>query len=266
MLSTGNKMTPLRPGGRDAPPARMSRRLAESRELDKARMQALARYGRRHLKRGEVLYRATDKFASTYVVHSGFFKTVQMLTERCHQVIRFDMPGDVMGFEAIGGTAHLCTAVALEDGDVFVIPYPLLSDGGHDGLPMQRQLHQVMGREINRQHVTMMTLGTMSARDRLARFLLNLSERFAGLGYSPSEFHLRMTRQDIGSYLGLTMETVSRILSSLQQANLIAVDHRRIRILDAASLAELSEPPSMDRLHGRGGLAPLTETPHHAAG
>jgi DNA-binding IclR family transcriptional regulator len=75
-----------------------------------------------------------------------------------------------------------------------------------------------------------------------------------------------MTRQDIGSYLGLKMETVSRILSSLQQANLIAVDHRRIRILDAASLAELSEPPSMDRLHGRGGLAPLTETPHHAAG
>jgi len=243
----------------------MSRRIAEPRKIDKARMYAPASYGRRHLKRGEVLYRVTDKFASIYVVHIGCFKTVQMRTDGRHQVIRFDMPGDVMGFEAIGGAVHICTAVALEDSEIFVIPYSRLSYGGHDGLPLQRQFHKFMSREINRQHGTMLILGTMSASDRLARNLLNLSERFADLGYSPSEFHLRVTRQDIGSYLGLTIETVSRILSKLQQADLIAVDHRHIRILDIVSLADFPAQQSTDRLHGRRGPAPLTAPPHQTA-
>lgn len=195
-------------------------------------------YCRRTVKRGESLYRGGDKFASLYVVHSGFFKTEQMLEDGRQQVIGFHMPGELMGLEAIEGDVHICRSVALEDSEVCVIPYSRLSDGGRDKALLQRQFHKAMSHAIGRQHIAMLLLGTMRASERVARFLLMLSERLAGLGYSPSEFHLRMTRRDIGSYLGMNLETVSRILTKLQKAGFIDVDQRHIRILDIAGLAD----------------------------
>jgi CRP/FNR family transcriptional regulator len=114
---------------------------------------------------------------------------------------------------------------------VCIIPYAHLEEP-----PLQRQLHKVMSRELVRDHGVMMLLGTMSAEERLAAFLLNLSTRFVARGFSPSEFHLRMTREEIGSYLGLSLETVSRLFSRFQDEGLITVQQKHIRILDVPGL------------------------------
>jgi CRP/FNR family transcriptional regulator len=108
---------------------------------------------------------------------------------------------------------------------------------------LQHHLHQVMSREIVRDHGVMMLLGTMRAEERLAAFLLNLSQRFGARGYSPAEFHLRMTREEIGSYLGLKLETVSRAFSRFQDEGLISVQQKHIRIVDIPRLKTLLTPP-----------------------
>jgi CRP/FNR family transcriptional regulator len=96
-----------------------------------------------------------------------------------------------------------------------------------------------MSREIVRDHGVMMLLGSMRAEERLAAFLLNMSQRFTARGFSPSEFHLRMTRDEIGSYLGLKLETVSRAFSRFQDEGLVAVQQKHIRILDTPGLKRI---------------------------
>jgi len=193
-------------------------------------------YTRRRVKRGESLYRAGDEFSSLYAVRSGFFKTVQMLDDGREQVTGFHMGGEIMGMDGIGPEKHGSSAVALEDSEVCVIPYSRLMNLGHEMHGLQRQFHKVMSREIVREHGVMLLLGTMRAEERLAAFLLNLSQRFTARGYSPSEFNLRMTREEIGSYLGLKLETVSRAFSKFQEDGLISVHQKRIRIRDVAGL------------------------------
>lgn len=193
-------------------------------------------YTRRRVKRGESLYRAGDEFSLLYAVRSGFFKTVQMLDDGRDQVTGFHMGGEILGMDGIGPEIHGCNAVALEDSEVCVIPYSRLENLGRDMHFLQRQFHKVMSREIVREHGVMLLLGTMSAEERLAAFLLNLSQRFTARGYSASEFNLRMTREEIGSYLGLKLETVSRTFSKFQEDGLINVQQKRIRILDVAGL------------------------------
>ncbi|HEY6241699.1 MAG TPA: fumarate/nitrate reduction transcriptional regulator Fnr [Burkholderiales bacterium] len=204
-------------------------------ELDMDRIEELV-YTRRRLKRGDSLYRAGDGFSSLYAVRSGFFKTVQTLEDGRDQVTGFHMAGEMLGMDGIGPEVHICNAVALEDSDVCVIPYSRLENLGHDMQGLQRQFHKVMSREIVREHGVMLLLGTMRAEERLATFLLNLSQRFTARGYSPSEFNLRMTREEIGSYLGLKLETVSRTFSRFHDDNLIRVHQKHIRIIDVAGL------------------------------
>ena len=193
-------------------------------------------YTRRRIERSESLYRSGNEFNSLYAVRSGFFKTVQTLEDGREQVTGFHMAGEIMGMDGIGPEKHGSSAVALEDSEVCVIPYSRLVNLGHEMHGLQRQFHKVMSREIAQEHSVMLLLGTMRAEERLATFLLNLSQRFTARGYSASEFNLRMTREEIGSYLGLKLETVSRAFSKFQEDGLISVHQKNIRIRDVAGL------------------------------
>ncbi|HXS52991.1 MAG TPA: fumarate/nitrate reduction transcriptional regulator Fnr [Usitatibacter sp.] len=188
-------------------------------------------YTRKRVKRGETLYRAGEPFESLYAVRSGFFKSSMVLEDGRDQVTGFHMAGEIVGMDGIGTDRHAADVVALEDGEVCVIPYGRLEEAG-----LQRQLSKLMSRELVRDQGVMMLLGTMRAEERLAAFLLNLSQRFLARGYSAHEFHLRMTRDEIGSYLGLSLETVSRLFSRFQAEGLVSVQQKHIRILDAAGL------------------------------
>jgi CRP/FNR family transcriptional regulator len=143
--------------------------------------------------------------------------------------------------DGISSESHTCNAVALEDSEVCVIPFAQLEGLSREIQALQHHFHKVMSREIVRDQGVMMLLGTMRAEERLAAFLLNMSQRFVARGYSPAEFHLRMTREEIGSYLGLKLETVSRAFSKFQEGGLIAVQQRHIRILDIPGLKTVLE-------------------------
>jgi CRP/FNR family transcriptional regulator len=197
---------------------------------------------RRPVKRGEYLFRAGTALQSLYAIRSGFMKSSVLHDDGREQVAGFHMMGDLMGLDAIGTSQHLCDAVALEDSEVCDIPLKDLEEMSRTIPSLQQHFHRIMSREIARDYGVMLLLGSMRAEERLAAFLLNLSQRFAARGYSSLEFHLRMTREEIGSYLGLKLETVSRTLSGLQAQGLIAVQNKHLRILDIDALRALVSP------------------------
>lgn len=188
-------------------------------------------YTRKRIKRGDTLYRNGEAFGAIYAVRTGFFKSSVVLEDGRDQVTGFHMAGEIVGMDGIGTDHHTSDVIALEDSEVCIIPYARLEEAG-----MQRQLHKAMSRELVRDQGVMLLLGTMRAEERLAAFLLNLSTRFVARGFSPSEFHLRMTRDEIGSYLGLSLETVSRLFSRFQDEGLIGVQQKHIVIHDIAGL------------------------------
>jgi CRP/FNR family transcriptional regulator len=193
-------------------------------------------YARRRLKRGEALYQSGAEFTALYAIRSGSFKASLFDGEGREQVSGFFMAGELLGLEALGSGTYNAAAVALEDSEVCVLPYALIEVMAQEVPGLQRRLHAVLSREIVRDQGVMMLLGTMRSEQRLATFLLNLSARSVRRGYSSSDFHLRMTREEMGSYLGLKLETVSRLFSQFHDAGLIAVDHRHVRILDVPGL------------------------------
>ena len=195
---------------------------------------------RRRIKRGEPLFRAGDRFDAVYPIRLGFFKTRVTSDDGREQVTGFPMPGDILGFDAISAGAFQCDALALEDAEVCVVPFDRLETLTREFNGLQRQLHRVLSREIVRDQGVMMLLGTMRAEQRIATFVLNLSQRFAQRGFSPREFILRMTREEIGNYLGLKLETVSRTFSKLQEEGVIAVEQKRLRIEDAPRLRDIA--------------------------
>ena len=194
---------------------------------------------RRTLKRGELLFRCGDAFESLYAVRTGFFKTRVSSEDGRDQVTGFQMAGELLGLDGIGGDRHSCDAVALEDSQVCVIPYEQLEALSREFTDLQRQFHKIMSREIVRDHGVMLLLGSMRAEERLAAFLLNLTQRLRARGFSPSSLVLRMTREEIGTYLGLKLETVSRCFSKLQDDGVLSVRQRQIRVLDSAALQKV---------------------------
>ena len=196
-------------------------------------------YARRKVKRGEALFRAGDRFTSVYAIRVGFFKTALNHGDGREQVTGFQMPGELLGMEGIGSGEHSSNAVALEDCEVCVLPFATIEEIGREIPALQRHLQGVLSREIVRDHGVMMLLGSMRAEERLAVFLLNLSKRFIRRGWSASDFHLRMTREEIGSYLGLKLETVSRLFSKFQADGLMEVNQKHVRIGDIAGLEKL---------------------------
>ena len=193
-------------------------------------------YARRRVRRGDSLFNAGDEFSAVYAIRSGFLKMTVINDDGREQVTGFNMPGELLGLDGIGTGRYHGNAVALEDAELCVLPFSLLEELGREVPTMQRHLHGVLSREIVRDHGVMMLLGSMRAEERLATFLLNLSKRFTRRGYSPSDFHLRMTREEIGSYLGLKLETVSRLFSRFQEDGLIEVQQKHVRIIDIAGL------------------------------
>jgi CRP/FNR family transcriptional regulator len=194
---------------------------------------------RRTVHRGETLFRAGDGFQSLYAVRAGFFKTCVSSEDGRDQVTGFQMAGELLGLDGIGTDRHTCDAVALEDSVVCVIPYHELEHVSQQVQDLQRVFHKIMSREIVRDHGVMLLLGSMRAEERLAAFLLNLTQRLHLRGYSQSALILRMTREEIGSYLGLKLETVSRTFSKFQDEGILEVKQRDIRILDHDALKRL---------------------------
>jgi CRP/FNR family transcriptional regulator, anaerobic regulatory protein len=193
-------------------------------------------YTRKRIRRGESLYRAGASFKSLYAVRSGFLKSYAITDDGREQVTGFQMAGEMVGLDGIETDTHNLNVEAIEDTVVCVIPFARLEQLASRVPELQRQLHRMMSREIVRDQGVMMLLGTMQADERVAAFLLNLSQRFAARGYAAAEFLLRMTREEIGSYLGLKLETVSRVFSKLQKSRLIDIQNKHVRICNPLGL------------------------------
>ena len=194
---------------------------------------------RRAIARGESLFRSGEAFSSLFAVRTGFFKTCVSSVDGRDQVTGFQMAGELLGLDGIGTDRHTCDAVALEDSQVCIIPYHQLEDLSRELPDLQHHFHKIMSREIVRDHGVMLLLGSMRAEERLAAFLLNLTQRLRARGFSGSSLILRMTREEIGSYLGLKLETVSRAFSHFQEAGLLTVKQRQIEVLNPDALQKL---------------------------
>jgi CRP/FNR family transcriptional regulator len=193
-------------------------------------------YLRRTVKRGEPLFVAGDACTALYVLWRGSLKTTVVDSDGHEQVTGFYMAGDALGIDCVGGAKHSDTALALTDCDVCVMPHLLIEPMAREVPALQHRLHAAMSAEIVHNQRAMMRLGSMRADQRLASFLLSLSRRSVRRGLSGHALELHMTRIDIGSYLGLTIETVSRLLSLFQREGLVQVNHRHIRLLDIGGL------------------------------
>ena len=198
---------------------------------------------RRKVKRGTTLFHDGDKFTSLYAIRTGFFKTCVAAEDGRDQVTGFQMAGEVVGLDGIVNDRHTCNAVALEDAEVCVMPFDRIEELSREVSALQHHVHRIMSREIVRENGVMLLLGSMRAEERLAAFLLNLTQRLHARGFSACELVLRMTREEIGSYLGLTLETVSRTFSRFSEDGIVEVRQRHIRILDSAALQRIATPP-----------------------
>ena len=197
---------------------------------------------RRKVKRGAMLFRNGEKFTNLYAIRTGFFKTCVDTEDGRDQVTGFQMAGEVIGLDGIVNDQHTCNAVALEDAEVCVMPFDRLEELSREITALQRHVHKIMSREIVREHGVILLLGSMRAEERLAAFLLNLVQRLFARGFSQSELVLRMTREEIGSYLGLKLETVSRTFSKFADEGIVEVKQRHVRILKIDALKEIVNP------------------------
>ncbi len=191
---------------------------------------------RRKVARGDNLFRNGDKFNALYAIRTGFFKTRISAEDGRDQVTGFQMAGEIIGLDGIVSDQHTCDAVALEDAEVCVMPFDRIEELSREITSVQRHVHKIMSREIVRENGVMLLLGSMRAEERLAAFLLNLVQRLHARGFSQSELVLRMTREEIGSYLGLKLETVSRTFSKFVEEGIVEVKQRHVRILNADAL------------------------------
>ena len=224
------------------------------------------KFTRRRLQRGDVLYHMGDHFESIYAVRSGFFKTRVLLENGRDHVTSFRMNGELLGFDGIGSQIYSCDAIALEDCEICIIPYQRLMHLASKVQSLSLEFNRMLSREIVREQQIMALLGTMQADKRVVTFLLNLSMRFGERHYSATHFVLRMTREEIGNYLGLTLETVSRVLGRLQTAKLIGIEHsKEITLLDIDRLKALSSGESDPLLLTKHLGAPISFRPQPIA-
>jgi CRP/FNR family transcriptional regulator len=195
---------------------------------------------RKQVKQGQMLFSNGDAFKSLYAIRTGFFKTCISNEDGREQVTGFQMAGEIIGLDGIVTDQHSCNAVALEDAEVCVMPFANVEELSREFPVLQRHVHKVMSREIVRENGMMMMLGNMRAEERLAAFLLNLVQRLHARGFSQSEMILRMTREEIGSYLGLKLETISRTFSKLCDDGIIEVKQRYVKILAPDELKKIT--------------------------
>lgn len=192
------------------------------------------------LTRGDKLFHAGQAFEFLYIVRSGSLKTVQPAEDGEFQVMGFHVPGELLGLDAISDERHQCEAIALERTSVCAVPFDRLEHMASDFPSLQHQLHRVISREIIHDQEHLAALGRRTARERVALFLCSLSRRMTAAGHSGNDLNLSMSREDMANYLGLALETVSRLLKKLCDDGVLAVDRRRVRIVDADALSEIA--------------------------
>jgi len=195
---------------------------------------------RRKVAKDHSLYRMEDPFTNLYAIRLGHFKTYQVSASGEQQITGFQMAGELLGMDAISTDRHHCDAVALEDSEVCDIPFTRLEELFGTIPTLLHHFHRMMSQEITREQHVMLLLGTMRAEQRFAAFLVNLSSRYAARGYASRVFQLRMSREEIGNYLGLTIESISRLISRFKKQGLLRVSNREIEMLDPVRLKAMA--------------------------
>ena len=193
----------------------------------------------RRVSRDQVLYRMNDPFTTLYAIRFGQFKTYQLTADGVEQITGFHMAGEFLGMDAISKDRHQCYASALEDSEVCELPFSRLEHLFSEIPVLLRHFHRMMSQEITRDQSTMLSLGNMNAEQRFDLFLLNLSSRHKARGYSATNFHLRMSREEIGNYLGLRIESISRLISKFTREGRINISQRDVELLDLVGLRQL---------------------------
>ena len=187
------------------------------------------------------LFRTGDAFFALYSIRYGSVKTTILTEDGWEQISGYHILGEIIGFDGIATHTHGVGATALEDTEVCALPFMSI-EGLSRTLPvLQHNLHQLMSKEISRDQNMMFILGSMNAEQRLAAFLLNLASRYRRRGYSSTEFTLRLTREELGSYLGLKLETVSRMFSRFQAEGIVQAQGRSVKLLDSGALKRITE-------------------------
>lgn len=195
---------------------------------------------RKPLERGDILFDVGSSLPSLFVVRSGSLKTWSSMPDGEVQVLGFHLPGEIIGFDGLLGEPHRSSAEALEHTSVCEVPFDRLSEIASSVPGLQQQLYRVMSREFNREQQHPVMMGRKQALSRLALFLHSLSERRRATGYDATELRLSMSRQELANYLGLVIETVSRLFSRLQSQGAISVDRKTVRIIDSRMLEALA--------------------------
>ena len=190
---------------------------------------------------GQHLFRAGDTSTSVFAVRSGAFKSYCITEDGDEQVLGFTLPGELVGLDGLGGERYASTSVALETSSVCELHLNQLEELCHELPGLQKQMMHLVGKEIASDQQMLMLLGKRNAEERLASLLLSLSARYKRRGLSANEFNLPMSRQDIGNYLGLAIETVSRLFAHFQEDELLTVNRKQIRIVDHAKLESMVE-------------------------
>ena len=194
---------------------------------------------RKKIKKGEFLFHSGSPFKSIYAIRTGFFKTSVTTEDGRDQVSGFQMAGEIIGLDGIVNDHHACDAIALEDAEVCVMPFEKIEQLSLEVKSLQHHVHKMMSREIVRENSVILLLGSMKAEERLAAFLLNLVQRLHARGFSQTELVLRMTREEIGSFLGLKLETVSRAFSKFAEDGIIDVKQRNLKIMKPDVLKQI---------------------------
>lgn len=195
----------------------------------------------RPLHRNDLVFEQGEPFGAIYAVRAGAVKVFSVSPQGEEQVIGFYLPGEIFGLDAIDENTHQCTAKALETSTICEIPYDRLQGLSHEIPKLQTQMYRLLSREIRQDQNLQLLLGKMSAEERLSSFLLNLAVRYQQRKLSPSSFRLPMSRADIGNYLGLAVETVSRAFTRMQENGVIEVDQREVRIVNRQDLCRLAD-------------------------
>ena len=193
------------------------------------------------LQKGEYLFRVNDPFTSVYAVRSGAVKTVTLSDNGNEQITGFYLPGEVLGMDGLATNLHSNSVIALETSSVCEIPFHRLEELSGQLPSLQRHFLQLMSREITQEQQMISLLNKNNAESRVASMLLSISARNASRQLSAKNFILPMSRTDLGNFLGLTIETVSRTFARLQQNNLLTVNKKEILINDVAALQQLAK-------------------------
>lgn len=194
----------------------------------------------RPIQKGDRVYHAGDKFRAVYAVRSGAIKTISNTQDGQEQITGFYLPGEIIGMDGLATNSHSNTAIALETSAVCEIPFARLEELSAQIPSLQRRFFQLMSKEITNDQQLITLLSKNNADQRIASLLLSISARNHSRGLSAEEFYLPMSRSDIGNYLGLTIETVSRVVGRLHKTHIIRLDKKHVNIIDMAALRNLA--------------------------